>query len=357
MHGKDIKITANTTGALSSIQQFQAQVNALHGITVQIGAQVYGTQAIAQAFAPLAGATGMKITQGTTPTADDVLVRVSKGETIVSAQHSAMLAPVFQQLGVPGYASGGTPHHTSTFIPVSEIAVLLAAGLASSNSNVVKAAKKVQSDKGDLVAERADARSLYGLLYGKTYNYASIPHTSGSTTSHHTTSHKTTHHHHLSAAHIQHLLKMGLGSHVTAAHEAALSLEHASAAGRQSAASNLESVLHALHMEHKAHLAYLKAHSGKHHQSGGFIPAGAWGYTGEAGMEAVTSLPGGGTQVTPMRGGTDTGAKLDTMISLLQRLIDTTAAVPGSISSKVGGALTAGGSRASINKRYGRSGG
>ena len=47
--------------------------------------------------------------RGTGPTADDVLARVSKGETIVSAAHSQQLAPFFEALGVPGYAGRGTP--------------------------------------------------------------------------------------------------------------------------------------------------------------------------------------------------------------------------------------------------------
>lgn len=55
-------------------------------------------------------ATGGKITEGTTPTADDVLARVSKGETVVSAAHSQALAPFFSAVGVPGYADGGIPN-------------------------------------------------------------------------------------------------------------------------------------------------------------------------------------------------------------------------------------------------------
>jgi phage-related protein len=54
-------------------------------------------------------AEGGKITQGTGPTSDDVLARVSKNETVVSAAHSRVLAPVFSAIGVPGYASGGIP--------------------------------------------------------------------------------------------------------------------------------------------------------------------------------------------------------------------------------------------------------
>jgi SLT domain-containing protein/phage-related protein len=54
-------------------------------------------------------AEGGKIHDGTSPTADDVLVRVSKGETVVSAAHSQQLAPIFAAAGVPGYAPGGIP--------------------------------------------------------------------------------------------------------------------------------------------------------------------------------------------------------------------------------------------------------
>jgi len=54
-------------------------------------------------------AAGGLITDGTGPTADDVPAWVSRGETVVSAAHSAILAPWFASLGVPGYAGGGIP--------------------------------------------------------------------------------------------------------------------------------------------------------------------------------------------------------------------------------------------------------
>jgi phage-related protein len=52
-------------------------------------------------------ATGGKINSGSGPTADDVLIRASRGETVVSAAHSRLLAPVFAAVGVPGYSIGG----------------------------------------------------------------------------------------------------------------------------------------------------------------------------------------------------------------------------------------------------------
>lgn len=369
MHGKTLPIKADTSQAMSQAAAVQNYIDALHGknLTITVTQQV----ALAQGnMNPMKHAAGGRITAGTTPTADDVPVLVSKDETIVSAAHSALLAPIFKAVGVPGYASGGRPYnHTSTYIPKSEIDTLLAAGLASHNANVLRAAHQIQGDKGHIVSERADARSLYRLLYGKTYSYANVPHTATTSHSgthhhkatHHTTHHTTTHHHHgLSATHIQHLLSMGLGSHVAAAHNAALGLEHASSSNRQAAAVNLEKVLHQLHTEHKAHLAhqaYIKAHSGGHHSSGGFLPSGAWGYVGETGMEAVTSLPGGGTQITPLsNGGGDLGARLDTLIALTRKLIDTTAAVPSGVGRNVGNVMMTGGARSSVQMRYGRGG-
>jgi len=52
-------------------------------------------------------AAGGKITVGTGPTADDVLIRASKDETVLSAAHSSLLAPLLATIGVPGYAKGG----------------------------------------------------------------------------------------------------------------------------------------------------------------------------------------------------------------------------------------------------------
>ena len=60
-------------------------------------------------LSPISFAEGGKVTQGTGPKSDDVLVRVSKGETIVSADHSQQLAPAMAAVGVPGYGAGGVP--------------------------------------------------------------------------------------------------------------------------------------------------------------------------------------------------------------------------------------------------------
>lgn len=60
-----------------------------------------------QTFNGYSYARGGLITMGTGPTADDVIIRASKNETVVSAAHSKQLAPVFRAVGVPGYANGG----------------------------------------------------------------------------------------------------------------------------------------------------------------------------------------------------------------------------------------------------------
>jgi hypothetical protein len=61
-------------------------------------------------------AAGGRVTVGTTPTADDVLARLSKGETIVSARDSAR--PEFQawarERGIPGFQRGGIPASGTT---------------------------------------------------------------------------------------------------------------------------------------------------------------------------------------------------------------------------------------------------
>jgi hypothetical protein len=71
---------------------------------------------------PMGLARGGKITSGTHETADDVLIRVSKGETVLSGVHSRMLAPLLGMAGVPGYASGGkigqhAPRHGNPHLP------------------------------------------------------------------------------------------------------------------------------------------------------------------------------------------------------------------------------------------------
>jgi hypothetical protein len=91
-------------------------------------------------------ATGGRIGVGTTSTADDVLARVSRNETIVSAAHSRILAPAFGAVGVPGYAAGGTPlpgrggalgTAIGKAIDVGKIAAAIATGNSTALTNAV----------------------------------------------------------------------------------------------------------------------------------------------------------------------------------------------------------------------------
>lgn len=95
--------------------------------------------------------------------------------------------------------------------------------------------------------------------------------------------------------------------------------------------------------------------SGHGYAGGGFLPAGQWGYVGENGPEVARSTPFG-TQITPMSTSGDLGSKLDSLISLTQTLINTTAAVPSSIGRNIGSAVSSGGPMAAVQVRYARRG-
>jgi hypothetical protein len=97
MHGKSVQVTL--VGAATGILKATGQ----------------GVSSVLHFLSGFAG--GGKITQGTGPTADDVLIRASKDETVVSAQHSAMLAPYFGAVGVPGYAAGGLVGDVKGMVP------------------------------------------------------------------------------------------------------------------------------------------------------------------------------------------------------------------------------------------------
>jgi len=98
------------------MRAMQRQINALHGKNVTVTATAKATIA-KQTVAWLRAshvkipqlAAGGRVTQGTGPTADDVLARLSKGETVVSARDSA--DPGFRAWAadrrIPGFATGG----------------------------------------------------------------------------------------------------------------------------------------------------------------------------------------------------------------------------------------------------------
>ncbi|HEX7164251.1 MAG TPA: hypothetical protein VF223_23790, partial [Trebonia sp.] len=108
LKGKNVTVSASTSAAAGAVQTFQQMINSLHGKTVTVGVQTIGSSILTQTL--LNGmATGGLVTAGTGPTSDDVLVRVSKGETVVPAHLTPAFAPAFKAAGIPGFASGGVP--------------------------------------------------------------------------------------------------------------------------------------------------------------------------------------------------------------------------------------------------------
>jgi hypothetical protein len=102
------------------VRSIQERLDSLHGKIIPVTVRVLGTGGISAATSgglAIQGATGKllirglarggRITAGTGPAADDVLLRASKGETVVSAAHSRMLAPLFSAMRIPGFAAGG----------------------------------------------------------------------------------------------------------------------------------------------------------------------------------------------------------------------------------------------------------
>ena len=85
-------------------------------------------------------AKGGRVREGTTSTADDVLARISKNETVVSAAHSKVLAPAFSAVGVPGYAAGGIPNPLTV---IGNVASSALHGLESLAGNALASAAKL----------------------------------------------------------------------------------------------------------------------------------------------------------------------------------------------------------------------
>jgi len=122
---KGLGLTQKQAEALwhQTLPGLQKEINSMHGtkLPVDVILNAHGGIAatvVAPGVANIPGfgtltikgfARGGRITAGTGPTADDVMVRVSRGETIVPAGVSKKLAPLFAAHGVPGYAAGGVP--------------------------------------------------------------------------------------------------------------------------------------------------------------------------------------------------------------------------------------------------------
>jgi hypothetical protein len=99
---------------VKKMRAMQREINKLKGKTVDVTASTKVDPNVLKVFTAAGGrvkmmARGGRITDGTGPTADDVLIRASKDETMVSAAHSRhpVMQAAFSAVGVPGYAAGG----------------------------------------------------------------------------------------------------------------------------------------------------------------------------------------------------------------------------------------------------------
>ena len=94
------------------MRAMQKEIDKLRGKTVDVTASTKVDPNVLKVFTAAGGkvrfmAQGGRIMAGSGPTADDVPILASKGETVVSADHSRQLAGAFAAVGVPGYAKGG----------------------------------------------------------------------------------------------------------------------------------------------------------------------------------------------------------------------------------------------------------
>ena len=113
-------IKSGFTGAVNGISTAWGRLQGIFDGPVNFLVHTVYDDGIARLWNDVAGAIGIPklpilaegglITQGTGSKSDDVLARVSKGETVVSAEHSKALSGIFGAVGVPGYATGGIPN-------------------------------------------------------------------------------------------------------------------------------------------------------------------------------------------------------------------------------------------------------
>jgi SLT domain-containing protein len=111
-----------------------------------------------------AGGSPGRIFAGTHGTADDVLARVSRGETIVSAAHSRVLAPAFSAVGVPGYAAGGIPNPVSSITGAAKSVIGAAKGVIGKAVDTGKIAAAIATGN-----TTALVNAVTQLIAGKSY--------------------------------------------------------------------------------------------------------------------------------------------------------------------------------------------
>jgi hypothetical protein len=344
-------LVATLTAALGRVPRnvpvtISADATGTGGITIT----GTGTASGAGGIRLTSNAAGGKITQGTGPTADDVLALVSKGETVVSAADSKKLAPVFKMLGVPGYAAGGIPGldasagqmapYTSGQVVTDGIKAV-AAGIqeAISKASAAVAAAGGAGPAGvaggaveALMKSMAAARGWTGALWNDLYavemaeagfNLTAQNPGSGA---------------------------YGLAQFINGPSEYA---QYGGNVG--TAAGQITAMLNYIQQRYGTPAAAW-AHEQQYHWygNGGVIPEPVTGFghrTGQVYKFAEKSPE----YVTPMKGAAGWGGGSSRMEALLERLIDVTGSLPHGITGGLGAALGGAAQSASFRSRYPRS--
>ena len=139
-----------------AFQNFRDRVNSalggINGRTVNVGVK-FATVGVGPYAGKVTGARGAFVTTGTTPTADDVLARVSRGELIVPANLVKAGAVDHLRGRIPGFASGGLAVRAST-----PSAGAIGRTLMASIDQLAKAFAK-----GILLAQRSGGSGGYGV--------------------------------------------------------------------------------------------------------------------------------------------------------------------------------------------------
>lgn len=112
---KEHKIKVDTSQAQVQVRTLQNDLSHLYSSILNPPSAPKGGGLLIGASDGKKHATGGTITQGTTGTADDVLIRASKGEEIIRASQAAKHRPLLKAInaGVDGFAAGGTVGHIS----------------------------------------------------------------------------------------------------------------------------------------------------------------------------------------------------------------------------------------------------
>jgi hypothetical protein len=134
------KLQAAATAFTNFKNSVNAALGGINGRTVHVNVAM----ATAAGPAPHGAATGMYVTQGTGPTADDVLIRVSRGELVVPTRLVRAGAVDHLRGKIPGFASGG-PVGVNVAAAVPSIAQVESTLMASVMKLAVVFAKAAQA--------------------------------------------------------------------------------------------------------------------------------------------------------------------------------------------------------------------